>query len=389
MKTIFTTVLFFMLTNLWAQDFNNPLSAILKAEDTLISNVMANPKTHELQIIYTQIDRDSMGNVQFHEYQFQENSSNYFYPASTVKLPVALLAMEKYLGKNIGEQGAFELDTAYKIEGDSVTSSFQKDLNAIFAVSDNEAYNRLFEFLGRDTINAKLAQKGLQPVQIVHRVSTPNSSNPTTKQITVYPKQGDSIIWNGYTSSAIIPLQLDDQEKGKGFMDGDTLVEQQMDFSEKNYFPLKTQQEVLKRLFFPQFYDSTQVFALSEKNRDFIIDAMQKLPRENCYDPLEYKDSAMKYFIYGDKKEEIPPNLKIHNKVGEAYGTLTDNAYIKDAYKGVEFFLSATLLVNKNGIFNDDDYDYETVGIPFLAELGRRIYQYELSRKREKFKKMR
>ena len=43
--------------------------------------------------------------------------------------------------------------------------------------------------------------------------------------------------------------------------------------------------------------------------------------------------------------------------------------------------LTATILVNKDGIFNDDNYEYDEIGIPFLAELGRQLYNYELSRK--------
>jgi len=51
--------------------------------------------------------------------------------------------------------------------------------------------------------------------------------------------------------------------------------------------------------------------------------------------------------------------------------------------KKVEFMLSATLLCNKDGIFNDDKYDYETVGFPFMKNIGQLIYEYELQRKRK------
>ena len=75
--------------------------------------------------------------------------------------------------------------------------------------------------------------------------------------------------------------------------------------------------------------------------------------------------------MYGDQKETMPNHIKIYNKVGYAYGTLTDCAYIVDTKNEIEFMVVATLLVNSNGIFNDDTYEYETIGIPFLAELGR------------------
>jgi len=48
-------------------------------------------------------------------------------------------------------------------------------------------------------------------------------------------------------------------------------------------------------------------------------------------------------------------------------------AYIKDDTSGLEFFLTATLLVNENGVFNDDKYEFESLGIPFLAALGRGV----------------
>jgi hypothetical protein len=44
--------------------------------------------------------------------------------------------------------------------------------------------------------------------------------------------------------------------------------------------------------------------------------------------------------------------------------------------------ITATILVNEDGIYNDDQYEYETVGIPFLAELGRELYQLQLSIKK-------
>ena len=290
------------------------------------------------------------------------------------------MAMEKYLGKTMQNNKIFSLDTPYKIDGDSVTSTFRKDITSIFAMSDNAAYNRIFEFLGRDTINVIMQRKGLVPAQIVHRVSVENSASAKSRSIIINPGQKDSIIWEGYTSSTVKPLQLSGLEKGKGYIDGDSLINKPMDFSEKNYFPLQTQQEVLKRLFFPEHFKDGEVFALSEKNRDFLIESMQKLPRESGYDPQKYYDGYGKFFIYGDKKTKIPAYMHIYNKEGDAYGTLTDNAYIKDEHNGTEFFLSVTILVNKNRIFNDDNYEYDTVGIPFLAELGRRIFEYEQAR---------
>ena len=87
---------------------------------------------------------------------------------------------------------------------------------------------------------------------------------------------------------------------------------------------------------------------------------------------------------YGDNKDEIPDNIKIFNKVGLAYGFVVDNAYIIDTKNNIEFLLTAVIYSNSNQTMNDDEYDYEKISIPFLASLGRKIYDLELRR----FKKM-
>ena len=107
--------------------------------------------------------------------------------------------------------------------------------------------------------------------------------------------------------------------------------------------------------------------------------AMSMLPRECKYPRY---DSYVKFFLYGDSKASIPHGVRIFNKVGLAYGYMTDNAYVVDFANGVEFLLTATVLVNANGIFGDGEYEYDELGFSFLAELGRVIYDYELARKR-------
>jgi hypothetical protein len=59
-----------------------------------------------------------------------------------------------------------------------------------------------------------------------------------------------------------------------------------------------------------------------------------------------------------------------------------DNAYIADFEKGIEFMLTAVIYCNEDQIFNDDKYDYEKIGFPFMANLGKTIFEYELDRKR-------
>ena len=101
------------------------------------------------------------------------------------------------------------------------------------------------------------------------------------------------------------------------------------------------------------------------------------------YDTTEYYDAYCKFLLYGSAKGSIPKSIRIFNKVGDAYGFLTDITYIVDFEKKIEFALSATIYVNANEIFNDDKYEYETVGYPFMKNLGKAIYDYEITRERK------
>jgi len=136
----------------------------------------------------------------------------------------------------------------------------------------------------------------------------------------------------------------------------------------------------MKRVVFPDNFPRKKRFDLSAENRELLLYNMQNLPRNAGYDPKEYYDGYCKFFMFGDTKETIPDNIKIYNKVGDAYGTLIDCAYIVDEINRIEFIISATLLVNEDQIFNDDNYDYDEIGLPFLAELGRAFYRLNLEK---------
>ena len=137
----------------------------------------------------------------------------------------------------------------------------------------------------------------------------------------------------------------------------------------------------MKRVIFPETFPKGQRFNLSEVQRQYLLTAMHTVPQKVGYDPETFYDGYCKFFMYGDTKEDIPNHIEIYNKVGFAYGTLTDCAYIKDTSNNIDFMLTATILVNNDGIFNDDAYEYDEIGIPFLAQLGREIYNEELKRR--------
>lgn len=351
------------------------LTQVLASENPAIKRVVDNIEPYEVQIRYTQVDRRN-DSIIFTDYDFQVDEEQYFYPASTVKFPIAVLALER-----LNQTDSLNRNTKYYIEGDSIESTIAKDVSQVFAVSDNLANNRMLELLGQDAINKNLRNKGVHPVRISHRLGY-HSDDLTTKPLIIYLNDSTTGITAPVVNTAPQPLQIKRLKKGVGFYEDEVLVKKPFDFSLKNYYPITSQHEVLKRVIFPNQFTPDQRFKLSDEQHNFLLESMHTLPRKAGYDPAEYYDGYCKFFLYGDTKEVIPDHIKIYNKVGFAYGTLTDCAYIVDSKNNVDFLLTATILVNKNGIFNDNVYEYDTIGIPFLASLGREIHALEIERKK-------
>ena len=140
-------------------------------------------------------------------------------------------------------------------------------------------------------------------------------------------------------------------------------------------------------MIFPASVPEKQRFRLTEDDYRLLYRCMSELPVESAhpfYDRKDFPPAYVKFLLYGaDSSARMIPSVRIFNKVGWAYGFLTDNAYIVDFDKKVEFMLSATIYVNKDDIQNDDTYEYDQVGLPFLKKLGRVIYEYELQRPRK------
>ena len=169
---------------------------------------------------------------------------------------------------------------------------------------------------------------------------------------------------------------------GDGYRSGDKLVNQPFDFSKKNRINLVDLHSILQSIVLPETVPSKQRFNLKEDDYKFLYRYMSMKPSESSYPSYDssYSDAYVKFLLFGGKGNMNNDSIRIFNKVGDAYGFLQDVSYIVDFEKGVEFLLSASIYCNSDGIFNDDKYDYDTIGFPFLKHLGEVIYNYETTR---------
>jgi hypothetical protein len=372
------------------------LTSLLKKKQ--FRKVINEKDSFRLQIIYTQINRDSANQPHF-VHHFYHVSSQYFYPASTVKLPAAVLALEKLNNLNLpGVHAGTAMLTDSSYNGQSAVYNDPTAQNGlptiahyikkIFLVSDNDAYNRLYEFLGQEYLNQRLQSLGFLQAQLLHRLSIPLNENQNRHTNAVrFMDANSQLLYKQFPAEIKLVYQPQMDLFGKGYMTaGNTLVQAPMDFSMKNRLPLTYLHSLLQWVMFPATQPANNKLNLTDSDYHFLHRCMSMLPIESrfpTYDTPAYWPAYGKFLLMGGQKGAWPDrNLRIFNKIGDAYGFLTDVAYIINQETGVEFMLSCTLLCNQDGIFNDDKYDYETIGLPFMKALGEVVYDFEKKRTR-------
>jgi hypothetical protein len=380
------------------------LKALLESQPERFATVLNEPEKYRVQILYTQIDRDADNKPVFKTFIYRVNPGEYFYPASTVKLPVAALALEKLQLLNLSGMarpglnrnttmltGADkDFETVAETDGTAANGlpSVGHYIRKILLVSDNDAFNRLYEFLGQREINERLRVMRYFDTRIIHRLESSLNEEQNRWTNPVRFVNGDEVVYEQPGAYSEVSFR-GGQPEPMGLaeiVDGER-IEGPKDFSGKNAYALLDQHEFIKNLVFPDSAQPHHHLELSEDEYRFLYRFMSMYPGESGIDAYsnadEYPEGYVKFLMYGGDAETIPSHIRIFNKVGDAYGFLTDAAYIVDFKNNIEFILSATIYTNENQTFNDDDYQYKETGLPFMRNLGQAIYEIELGRERE------
>lgn len=359
--------------------------------------VLDNAEKHKLQIIYTQIDRDENNHPTFKTHKYKANGTGYFYPASSIKLPVAALALEKVndqLASGLTSFSDMLIDSAYigqtsvykDTSAQTGLPSINNYIKKLFLVSDNDAYNRLYEFLGQRNANERMINKGFKDVRISHRLSIPLSleQNRNTNPMKFY--NGSKLVYEQNAAYNEAEIRSDKSIFiGNGYIKNGELIDKPMDFTYKNAISLESLHEVLLTIMFPEKFTDSERFNLTESDYKLLYQFMSKYPEESDfpYYGSRYKDDYCKFLMFGGTHQSIPTNIRIYNKIGEAYGFVIDMAYIADFEKKIEFVLGAIIYTNENEILNDGQYEYKSIAYPFMRDLGQLFYDYEINRPRE------
>ena len=376
---------------------------LLRSRPQAFQRILNSVGRYEVQVIYTQIDRNRSNVPFFTQHSYRLHPDAYFNPASLVKLPVVCLALQKLnlmkipgLGKETRLSIRKEHPCPTAIERDKTAREGYPSISHLarkmMIVSDNDAYSQMFEFLGWDDIHRGLFNLGYKGVRIIRRFCACSyEENRFTNPITFFDPNG-RILFHQPSSCSLIGYTnpLLDVLKGDRHLDERyRIADGPFDYTTANCLNLQDITDVLRSVVFPETFPASRRFILTDDDYRFLRKMLSILPRESDYPRYRnsrlYPDNVKKYFLYGDwpaGQKISGTDARLFNMVGFSDGYLSDCAYVLDFERKIEFFLSAVIYVNQDGVVRDGTYEYDTVGLPFLAELGRTVYDFEKNRKK-------
>ena len=366
---------------------------IISLDSILLSNpsfkkVSTNPQKYNLQIIFSQVVKDSTGKKSFITQSFNLNDSIYFYPASLVKLPTSIFAMEiinELRKKGVDKYTRIIIDSSFSCQKKLIWDTSTNDSLASIAsfiekalvVSDNDAYNRLYEFVGPRYISERFNEFGMNKSVIRHRfASCDQQENRSTNKILFLSKTGDTLLskeQDYFKGVYLKPMKNMVVESFPFYSKSKRPKKTSKDFSSRNSMPLSDIHSLLMELIYPE--SQTFNFSINDDDRKFLISNLVINPDESSIKSIqinkEYHNNMTNYLMMGTDSSQTKKDYSITNIVGLAYGFASDVAYIHNQNKSIEFFLSATIYTNYG---NKIGYDYTGISLPFLKSLGQSIY---------------
>ena len=390
-------LLFLVIGNLNAQNSISDSASLfnyIKGKDALVDEII-NDSNYRFQMVYTQITTPESDSIEI--YTIDTSTDAYFFPASTVKLPIALLTLEKMQRLGISLDDIIKINddthcgnTKYIELSKSNKLSFRTLLEEMIVVSDNNYYNSLYHFVTPREINARLNElgytdshiyKSFTGCEIQEHLHTNSLDVLSPSGEVVYHQVEDVMnledMSQYYTYSDKYFLGSKHEAKNKKIVVGP------YDFNYNLELPLDEINEMMLRLMLPNSYANNQQWNLSIDFEEFIVDALSKFPKElnnkKYKNQSHYPDNIYKYILYGEETFDTD-HISVYSKVGLSYGFTTDIAYVVNLEEGIRFVLSISLYTNENDIVNDGDYEYETIARPFISRISNILYQYELEK---------
>lgn len=346
-----------------------------------------------VQILISEVIPDGHGGRRLRRYGYRLGAE-YFYPASCIKLCAAVAALQTLedlqASHRCGDLLNVPMDIAPLFAGDSMQTgdpsnkaggqiTVGHEIRKLALVSDNRAFNRLFDLVGHDAMNRRMWDIGLSSVVINHRLSESRviPEPRASAEVTFRPSAGVPLVIPARLSALSLTNQAARLQVGEAYMSGEQRVFAPMDFTARNGISLQHLQDLLIQVVAPEIDLGTPRLHLQESHRRFLVEALTQPASESSnpvYGAAEYPTDGYKSLLPGVRRvlPDSRPGHRVEcsSKIGQAYGFTIENACLRNPENGRTVFVSAVIYANADGVLNDDKYEYVEVALPFMADLG-------------------
>ena len=344
----------------------------------MIKQMLAEPQKYRFQVLYTPV-RD--GHLERHGFR---TDAEYFFPASSMKLPIAL-AMYDRLAK-LRDEGnpaaaAYSRKATARIHptsgsGGPYPTTLENETWRAIVVSDNSSANRLLGIVGHREAHETLWADGIATARINTGFDTGAKIDPAELSPRVELELADAKAEIAARKSTLVlpATKATGLDIGKGNIVDGRLVNAPLSFAKKNAIAMRELQDVMVRVMRPELLPTNSVAdTLSADDRAFLQEALGTLPSGSGiagFDRNVVIDYQYSPFLRGVERVRDRKQFHIYAKIGQAYGFIVANAYVIDTDTKRGFFLVASVYANPSEILNSDAYAYDSVSLPVLADVA-------------------
>jgi hypothetical protein len=358
------------------------LSQLLRGLGHRSLTLLADSEAHRVEVMVTEV-LPSAGGRRLLEHRYRVDAE-LFYPASAIKPFVAVAAL-RHLEELARRHPGLALDTPLRIcaidearcrdgvdptnlEGGHITLGHE--LRKMLLVSSNRAFNRLYDFVGHERLNASLHELGFGSLRLRHRFQGGAEGGRTSPRFELL--DGTLLLPQRVSALSLDAAAGARPEIGAAhYDDAGELQQQPADFRFKNVASLRDMQRLLMSLVDPSLPEALPL-GLAQRHRDALLAAMREDPRASVNPELKGAQYAMEHYKplwRGARRVVDQRDLLCVSKSGRAYGFEVDNAYLRHLPSGRAVFVTAAVYADPNKVVNDDGYAYHLTGA-FMDELG-------------------
>ncbi len=341
-------------------------SKILATGGPALKSALASPEALKFQVLYGVIERGKLERTGF------RTDAEYFFPASSMKVPIALATYER-MPKTRGLTKDARITIHPIGAGDPWTTTIAHETWKSLIVSDNFSANRMLAVVGHRELHETLWSLGLKSTRVHSGFATGAELDPAklSPRIEI---EGAPEIPPRKSTLDLPPTDAKDLAIGDAAIVDGRRVPGPLSFAEKNAMKLRELQDTLVRIMRPELLPpGSPKDAATKEGLEYLRQTLGTLPSQSGiagYDRNVVADYTLIPFLRGIERVRPRAKFQIFSKVGQAFGFLVANAYVVEKDTGRAFFLTATIYANPDGTMNDDKYAWDTIAFPVLADVG-------------------